>query len=155
MMITESIGGDGYTKYLENGEISPRLFLMPTSPHKEFSTLLEEYAAIGAIEGGINLHKGKVFSSDTVMAEMAHLEQITGKFGCTGLEMESSAVFNAATVTGMQAAALLLASDIRSPRKSFPAARTDEEKGKYQRIMHSVLSRIILEALCDERLPVI
>ena len=47
MMITESMGGDGYTKYLENGEISPRLFLMPTSPHREFNNLLEEYATIG------------------------------------------------------------------------------------------------------------
>ncbi len=155
MVITESIGGDGYTKYLENGEISPRLFLTPTSPHRDFNNLLEEYATFGAIEGSISLHKGKVFSSDSVIAEMAHLEQITGKFGCTGLEMETSAVFNAATVTGMQAAALLLASDIRTAGKSFPGDQSDSEKEKYRHIMHSVLSKIILNVLCDERLPAI
>ena len=50
---------------------------------------------------------------------------------------------------------MLIASDVRSSGKSFPGIHSDEEKEKYRRVMHTVFSHIILDALCDERLPAI
>jgi len=152
LVITESIGGDGSSSYLQNGELSPRLFLMPARPHTGLNDLLEEYAARMASAESVPLHKGKVFSSDSLVAELMHLDQITGQLGCMGIEMETSAVFNAAALAGISAAALLITSDCIPANKSLFCGRTDEEREKYRAIKYSLLSKIILETLCDERL---
>ncbi len=150
MLITEAIGGDGYTRFLENGELSPHLILMPAVPDPRLNYLLDEYATIISTTCKIPFHKSRAFSSDSIIAEMVHPEQITGWLGCTGLEMETSAVFNAAAAVGIQAAAILIASDASMADRLFPGG--DMEKQKYISINQMVLSRIILNTLCDERL---
>lgn len=153
MLITESIGGDGYTRYMENGEQSSHLVLMPAIPDPGLNFILGEYAAIIAAAYGITLHKGRIFSSDSVIAEMVHLEQITGRLGCVGLEMETSAIFNAAAVTGIHAAAILMMSEIRSPGEPFRGV--GKSINQFRDINQIVLSQAILDTLCDERLDIL
>jgi purine-nucleoside phosphorylase len=153
LTITESMGGDGYSSYLVKGKLSQKKFLKSTRPHTEFNKILKEYAAKEiAKEKGIALHEGRIFSTDTIIGQFQHLDMITGKLGCVGIEMETSAVFNAAALTGMPATALLLASDVIATGKSLFSGRTIEEKERYQKIKRTVLSKIILETLSDKRL---
>ena len=150
--VTESIGGDGYSSYLQEGELSPNAFLKPARPDAGLNGLLEEYAASLAGENGVSLHNGRVFSSDTIVAQFFHLDEIRNKYDCIGIEMETSAVFNCCKLVGIPAAALLLVSDVIPTGKSLFSGRTEEDRARYKFIKKSVLSRIILDTLCDERL---
>jgi len=153
LTVTESMGGDGYSSYLEKGKLSQKKFLKPTRPHAGYNEILKEYAAKEiAKEKGITLYEGRIFSTDTILGQFQHLDMITGELSCVGIEMETSAVFNAAALTGMPATALLIASDVIATGKSLFSGRNIKEKERYQQIKRKVLSRIILETLSDKRL---
>ena len=66
--------------------------------------------------------------------------------------METSAVFNCSRLVGIAATALLLVSDVIPTNKSLFSGRTEDERSRYKYVKKSVLSRIILDTLCDERL---
>ncbi len=152
LTITESIGGDGYSSYLKEGELSPHAFLKPAKPDAGLNGLLEEYATTLATENGVVIHKGRIFSSDTIVAQFFHLDEISNRYGCAGIEMETSAVFNCSRLVGIAAAALLLVSDVIPTNKSLFSGRTEEERSRYKFVKKSVLSRIILDTLGDELL---
>ena len=152
LTITESIAGEGYSSYLKEGNLSPNAFLKPASPDTGLNGILEEYAISLAGENGVSLHKGRVFSSDTIVAQFFHLDEIRNKYDCVGIEMETSAVFNCSKLVGISAAALLLVSDVIPTGKSLFSGRTEEDRARYKSVRKSVLSRIILDTLCDERL---
>jgi purine-nucleoside phosphorylase len=149
MVVTESISGDGYSNYLMTGELASSNFLKPTCPDLELTGLLEQNALRLSAENGVTLHKGRVFSSDSILAEYRHLDTITKKCGCTGIEMETSAVFNAASLVGIQSAALLMVSDVTPTRKTLFSGRTEEDRERRHYVRNSVLSKIILDTLCD------
>ncbi len=151
-IVTESIAGDGYSSYLKEGNLSPNAFLKPATPDAMLNSRLEERAASLAGENVISLHKGRVFSSDTIVAQFFHLDEMLNKYGCSGIEMETSAVFNCARLVGIPATALLIVSDVIPARKSLFSSRTEEERERYKNIKKSVLSKIILDTLCDENL---
>ncbi len=152
LTITESIGGDGYSSYLKEGELSPQAFLKPAKPDAGLNGLLEEHASSLAIENDAVLHKGRIFSSDTIVSQFFHLDEMREKHGCVGIEMETSAVFNCAQVVGIAATALLLVSDVTPTNKSLFSGRTEEDRVRYANVKKEVLSRIILDTLSDERL---
>lgn len=147
LTITESIGGDGYSSYLKEGELTPSTFLKPARPDAAFNRLLEERATALAAKNNVTLHKGKIFSSDTIVSQFFHLNEITEKHGCSGIEMETSAVFNCARLVGIAATALLLVSDVMPTNKSLFSGRTEEDRLRYSSVKQSVLSRIILDTL--------
>jgi nucleoside phosphorylase len=152
MTITESISGDGYSNYLKEGEISPRAFLKPARPDARLNKTLEEHTVAISAEKGIALHKGRIFSSDTIVAQFFHLEQMTEQLDCMGIEMETAAVFNTAALVGIPATALLIVSDVIPGNKSLFSGRTEVDRERYQHIKRSALSKIILDTLSDERL---
>lgn len=152
MTITESIGGDGYSSYLKEGELAPHAFLKPARPDAGLNGLLEEHATALAAEGNIPLHQGRIFSSDTIVSQFFHLDEMRDKYGCCGIEMETSAVFNCARLVGIAATALLIVSDVIATNKSLFSGRTEADSWIYRTTKKAVLSRIILDTLCDERL---
>jgi purine-nucleoside phosphorylase len=152
LTITESISGDGYSSYLEKGELTPRKFLKPAKPDAGLNALLKEHAASVSDGKNMKLHQGRIFCTDTIVAQFHHLDMITGKLSCVGIEMETSSVFNAAALVGVPAAALLITSDVIPVSKSLFSGRTPAERENYQQIKRSVLSRIILDTLSDTRL---
>jgi purine-nucleoside phosphorylase len=93
-----------------------------------------------------------MYSADSIICEYHHLEMMTDKYDCMGIEMETAAVFNAASLVGIQAAAILMASDVIPVKKTLFAGRSKEERDHYYHSRESVLSKIILETLCDDHL---
>jgi purine-nucleoside phosphorylase len=152
LIITESIGGDGFSSYLKEGKLSARSFLKPVKPDIRLNRLLEEYAIYRAREKEVVLHKDRIFCSDTIVAEYFHFNTMTEKHGCIGVEMETSAVFNAAALVGIQAAALLMVSDVIPSNKSLFSGRTEVDKARRKYVREHVLSRIILDTLSDKTL---
>lgn len=152
LTITESIGGDGYSSYLKEGELSPNAFLQPARPDDRLNGVLEEHASSLAAKNNVVLHKGRIFSSDTIVAQFFHLDEMREKHGCAGIEMETSAVFNCSQVAGIAATALLLVSDVIPTNKNLFSGRTEEDRARYSAVKKSVLSRIILDTLSDRRL---
>lgn len=152
LTISESIGGDGYSSYLAEGGLSPNAFLKPAEPDAELNNTLEEHAASLTGEGNVPLHKGRVFSSDTIVAQFAHLEEMADKYECSSIEMETSAVFNSADLVEIRAAALLIISDVITVGKSLFSGRTKEDMERYKDIKKTVLGKIILDTLTDNQL---
>jgi nucleoside phosphorylase len=153
LTITESVGGDGFSSYLKKGRLSQSEFLKPARPHEGLNKILKEHAAKETVkENGVTLHEGRIFSIDTIIGQFQHLDMITEKLGCIGIEMETSAVFNAAKLTGIPATALLIASDVITTNKSLFSGRTLKDREKYQQIKTNILTKIILETLSDKRL---
>ena len=152
LVVTESIAGDGFSSYLQEGKLSARSFLKPVKPDIGLNELLERHAVTLAEEKGVALHKDRVFCSDTIVAEYCHLDTMKDTHGCIGVEMETAAVFNAAQVVGIRAAALLMVSDVIPINKSLFSGRTEEERARRKYVREQVLSRIILDTLNDKRL---
>jgi purine-nucleoside phosphorylase len=150
--VTESIGGDGYSSYLAEGDLAPKAFLRPVEPDPDLNNLLEKYATAIAGASGVNLHRGRIFSIDTIVAQYFHLDEMAVKYGCSGIEMETSAVFNAARLTGINATALLIVSDVIATGKNLFTGRTQADRDHYQKIKSTVLSQIILDTLTDGQL---
>ena len=152
LIVTESIAGDGFSSYLQEGQLSAHSFLKPTMPDVILNRLLEEHASAVAGEKGIALHKDRIFSSDTLVAEYSHLDAMKDTHGCIGVEMETAAVFNAARVVGIMAAALLIVSDVIPINKLLFSGLTEEERARGKYVREHVLSMIILDTLNDKRL---
>jgi purine-nucleoside phosphorylase len=151
VLVAESIGGDGFSSYLEEGELTPGAFLKSSTPEPYLHALLEEHAASICAEAGVVLNKGVVFSTDTIVAQFHHLDSLMTRFGCIGIEMETSAVFNAARLVGIRAAALLQLSDVIPARQSLFSGRTMQDHQRRRDVRRSVLSRIVLDTLCEDR----
>jgi purine-nucleoside phosphorylase len=149
---TETISGDGFSSYLPEGDLSPRKFLKPVKPHAGLNALLREHAEKAVAGKEVSLLEGRIFSVDTIIAQFQHLDMITEKLKCTGIEMETAAVFNAAALIGLAAAALLIVSDVIPVNKSLFSGRTTEERAKYHQVKRTHLSQAILETLSDARL---
>jgi purine-nucleoside phosphorylase len=150
--VTESISGDGYSSYLAEGHLAPKAFLQPAEPDPDLNDLLEKHAAELARASGVTLHRGRIFSSDTIVAQYFHLDEMAEKYGCRGIEMETSAVFNSARLTGIAATAMLIVSDVIPTGKSLFSGRTQEDRDHYKEIKKAVLSKIILDTLTDSKL---
>ena len=152
LVVTESVAGDGFSSYLQEGRLSARSFLKPAKPDAGLNELLEKHAVSLTGEKGVALYKDRVFCSDTIVAEYFHLDTMKDTHGCIGVEMETAAVFNAAQVVGIRTTALLVVSDVIPMNKSLFSGRTEEERARRKYVREQVLSRIILDTLIDKRL---
>lgn len=150
--VSESVSGDGFSNYLKNQPLEPGTFLTPVKPNNELTGLLVSYTNKICKENDINSRKGIIFSIDTIIAQFHHLSSIVSEYGCNAIEMETAAVFNAASLVGINASALLLISDVISNNKSLFNGRTEQEREYYRYVRETYLSRIVLDTLTDERL---
>jgi len=152
MVVTEAVSGDGYSTYLGPEELSSQKLFTPAKPDPELTDSLERNAVKHNLHQLASLHKGRIFSADSILCEYHHLDTMDQKYGCLGIEMETAAVFNAASLVGIQAAAILMASDIIPVKKTLFSGRSKEERDHYYHNRENVLSKIILATLCDDRL---
>lgn len=142
-----AISGDGYCRYLEPGFPPKDCFLERCTPDENLSQAVMRAACPLAQEAGIPLHIGAVYSIDTILAQFGKLEDIANGLGCIGIEMETAAVFKAARMVDIQAAALLSVSDLPLQKKSLYAGRPLEEREHRREIRRTVLSRALLDCL--------
>jgi len=147
VLVTGSAGGDGFSTYLPDGPLGSEAMYNEACPDAELTQKLEKLALRFCREAGAALTTGRVYSSDSIVAEFHHLREITHARGCIGIEMETSALFNAAALVGIRAAALLQLSDVIPTRKSLFSGRTEQDRARRSNIRERVLARIALEAL--------
>jgi purine-nucleoside phosphorylase len=147
VLVTASAGGDGFSTYLADRPVGTEPLVRQALPDPEFTRTVEGIARPCCERAEPALLKGQVYSSDTIVAEFHHLEEIAGRLGCIGIEMETAALFNAAALVGIRTAALLQISDVIPARKSLFSGRTAEDRERRHRLREQVLARIALEAL--------
>jgi len=148
LLAEQALCGDGFTRYLHPGMPPADRFLEPVPPDESLTEALGTAAAAACGSAGVPLHCGPVFTIDTILAQFSRLERLAGDHRCIGVEMETAAVFGAARLCGIRAAALLQVSDVLPLGKTLFAGRTAREDEERKRIRTETLARIVLEALC-------
>lgn len=145
---THSVSGDGFAAYLAPSSTGPQ----PPSdreatPDAGFQAVVERCAREACAHAGAAIHAGPVFSIDTIVAQFQHLDWMVQRLACIGIEMETAAVFRAARLVGVRAAALLQFSDVIPARKSLFSGRTQQERARYHETRRTVLARAVIDAL--------
>jgi purine-nucleoside phosphorylase len=141
-----AISGDGFSRYL-SGNVWKAKSFTKAYPDREL------YNALNTISERVNngnqltIHQGIIFSTDALIPQFMYLDEIIKKYGCIGIEMETSAVFNAAQIVGIQAAAILQVSDVSVINKSLFSGRTEEDQLRRKEIRKDVLAKIVIDTL--------
>jgi purine-nucleoside phosphorylase len=126
-------------------------FLAPAAPSRDLMEALEQAALTACPARGVSLSRGRIFSSDSIVAQFHHLDEISERHGCIGIEMETAAVFRAAALVGVPAAALLQISDLPRLGRSLFSGRTEEDRRRRRRLRSELLPRIALDVLTAPR----
>jgi len=146
-VVERSICGDGFSRYLSSDMVPKDCFLQPATPAKDLTDHMRNQAANTCNSQPVVLHQGSVFSLDCVLPEFFRLNYFLEGLGCSGLEMETAAVFRAANLVGIDAAALLIVSDTPLQNKSLYSGRTLEEREHMRTTRRKVLAKAILGTL--------
>lgn len=146
-----SLSGDGFSRYLQASLSPTDTFLQPAASNPGLTAALLGYAEENSRSAGIAVHKGRVFSTDSIVAQFPLLDALASQHACLAVEMETAAVFAAAQHVGIQAAALLAISDSPLKDKSLFSGRTAEDSAHYQAIKTNVLPKILLDTLAGPR----
>ena len=142
-----SVCGDGVSRYLTAGPLGESNPFGETSqPDARLNTRLLTCAKEICEKEDVSLHIGKTFSTDTVFAQFAHLDEIL-ELGCDSIEMETAAAFRAARLAGIALAALFSVSDNTLRKKSLLSGRTPEELAYRSRVRRTVFPQILLKTL--------
>lgn len=144
-----SICGVGADRYLTAGNISENdSYNKKYYPDKELSDKVINATNEIAKNTDIKVHMGKVFSSDTIFAEYAHLDEIINA-GCDIVEMETATLFHAANVVGIKASAVCSISDNTMANKSLYTGRTDEDQRRRSSVKKDIIPKIVLNVLLE------
>lgn len=146
MAPTHSVSGDGFSTYLSAGFAPEQSFLREASPDANLQALLEGKATAAIAGTDVKIDKGAVFSIDSIVSQFQHLEWITGRLGCIGIEMETAATFHSSRLVGIKAAALLQFSDVIPRKKTLFSGRSEAEHSRKHEIRRTILARALLEA---------
>ncbi len=147
VLAAEAVAGDGYSNYLAPGPLAPSAFLSVATPDAGLTARLGDLAEGARAAHGVSLTRGRIFSGDALVAQFHHLPGIVRDHGCIGIEMEVAAVFRAAALTGIRAAALLQLSDVPADGKSLFAGRSEAEQERKWGLRRRVLAPLVLDAI--------
>jgi len=146
-VVERSICGDGFSRYLTSDMVPTDCFLQLAAPAKGLTEHIRNQAANICHSQPTALHQGSVISLDCVLPEFFRLNYFLEELGCSGLEMETAAIFRAAHLVGIEAAALLIVSDTPLQNKSLYSGRTLEEREHVRTNRREVLAKVILGSL--------
>ena len=147
MIPSFSYSGDGFCRYLQPDFPREDCFLERVFPDETLSALVAGAAAPLARAEGIGVYTGPVFSTDSILAEFSRLGEMINELGCIGVEMETAAVFKAARLVGIRAAALFSVSDVPVRNQSLYAGRPEEEKRRRRETRRKVLAKALLDGI--------
>jgi purine-nucleoside phosphorylase len=148
LIVDYSITGDGFSNYLA-GNLWKNKAFNAAYPDKKLSSLLKSTADCIINGKDVRLSSGIVYSTDTIIAQFMYIEKLIKKYKCIGIDMETSAVFNASSIIGIKASALLQFSDVIVINKSLFSGRTEEDQKRRKFIRKSILPKILLETLVN------
>ncbi|MBN2352378.1 MAG: hypothetical protein JXD23_07405 [Spirochaetales bacterium] len=142
-----SVCGDGASRYLKAGPLKQAdPFGEVARPDADLNAKLNAVAERVCGKHGAGLHRGGIFSIDTIFAQFSRLDEIMG-LGCNAIEMETAAAFRAAEAAGRPLVALLSVSDNIVLNKSLISGRTKEEMEYRKKVRGKVFPEIILDLL--------
>ena len=147
LVVDRSVCGEGFSRYLSDGVSATDRFLEIAEPDAGLTKSVRRNAHTVSEKEIIPLHEGTVFSSDTILAQFFRMQDMVSRLHCFGIEMETSATFNAARLVGIQTAALLQVSDMPLAGKSLFSGRTAEENERRRLIRRTALPEILLDTL--------
>ena len=147
LLVEKSISGEGFSRYLSDEVKTQDSFLDASHPNVALTEIVRNSASRICKRESIPLHVGTVFSIDTILAQLFRQEYLANELRCIGIEMETSATFNAARLVGIQVAALLQVSDLPMAGKSLFSGRTAEEGERRRLIRRTVLAEALLDSL--------
>jgi len=96
----------------------------------------------------VNVYKGKIFSTDSILGENKKSFGFMMEKGCDGVEMELSAVFTASKAIGRNAAGLITISDLPLKYKSLFKGVKEKDMKAYENSA-KMLPKILMEAVLD------
>jgi purine-nucleoside phosphorylase len=146
---TDSVSGDGFSKYLSKGSLAEQEILSVATPDPGLRETLQRLSERFHGQQTTAVLRGRVFCVDSIVAQFHHVEEMMEDYACIGVEMETAAVFRVAAMVGIRAAALLQISDVIPDRKSLFSGRTDAEQQRRTLLRRTLLPRIALEALME------
>ena len=147
LLVEKSVCGDGFSRYLSPSVVPGDCLEQPVAPDAPLSDHLGRVAQNLCRSRAVTLHRGTIYSIDCVLPQFFRLGHFVDKLGCCGLEMETAAVFRAARLVGIKAAALLAVSDNPVQMKSLYSGRTKADRDRRLSAMRRVLAPAILDAL--------
>jgi len=141
-----SICGDGACRYLANKKLAENdSFGEKNYPNKElFDMIISKTKEITG-KNDATYHVGKTYSTDTIIAQFAHIDEITG-MGCNCIEMETAALFKSAEICNIKAGAVFCVSDNTVLKKSLFSGITKEENDYEEAVRRNVLTKIVVES---------
>ncbi|HMN13085.1 MAG TPA: hypothetical protein PKD55_12245 [Bellilinea sp.] len=139
-----SVCGDGASRYIAGDDLGTDVFGARVTPHDGALMLLQAVGGGVCRREKVPLYPGRTFSTDSIFAQLAHIDRILG-LGCNSIEMETAAAFRAGKMTGKPLAALLCVSDLPLSNKSLYRGRSEEEQARRYRVRGEVMPQI----LCD------
>ncbi len=147
LLAQESVTGDGFSRYLDPETVPADRLFERVQPNASLTSRLEETAASLCARDSIALHQGRVFSIDSIVAQFSRIDYMRHELECIGIEMETAATFHAARVVGIEAAALLIVSDVIPVNKSLFSGRTKADAERRRSVRHNQLAEAIFETL--------
>ncbi len=148
LIVTErSICGDGFSRYLDPDVPTKDCFFQPVEPDPDLTKCVDKVTSEHCQRGSVALHRGNIFSTDSIIAQFFRLDYIVENFHCIGIEMETAALFKAAKLVGIKAAALLQLSDVIPTRKSLFSGRMEEDMERRRYTREKVLIKAIFDSL--------
>lgn len=140
-----SVSGDGASRYIfndllkENDVFGDKVY--PDS--KLFNAVLKNTDNI-CKSNNVKYHIGKNFSTDTIIAQFAHIEEILS-LGCNVIEMETAVAFRAAKLANIAIVAIFSVSDNTVLNKSLISGRSKEELAYRSFTRKTVFPKIVLQ----------
>lgn len=142
-----SVCGVGTDRYLTSGTVEQNdSYGKKYYPNKDFSDKALKVTNKIIKNTDIKLHMGRIFSTDTIFTQFAHLEEFIN-MGCNTIEMETATLFDTANVVGIKATAVCNISDNTVLNKSLYSGRTNEDQQRRLQVKKDIIPKIALSVL--------
>ena len=144
LICSNAVIGEGFSRY-HMEDLQKDCFGQTALGCEELAKELFQQSVPIAHSLGVAVHRGKIFSTDSILGENKKSFNFMIEKGCDGVEMEVSAVFTAAEAIGRNAAALITISDLPLKHRSLFHGTEEMDEKCYENTA-KMLPEILLEA---------
>lgn len=144
VVVEEAVIGEGFSRYHAAQAPSEDLYGQLVRADDALVEALWVQARTKVRELDVVVHRGRVFTIESLLAESEQFLQAVAGRGCIGIEKEASALFTAARKAGIRATAALCVSDLPLHQQSLFVKRTRKVEEKRVSMRHVVIPQIVL-----------
>lgn len=144
LVCSDAVIGEGFSRYHSN-DIYTDCFGNIVSGSTDLANVIFQKAMITAHSLGVSVHRGRIFSIDSILGENKRSFDFMISKDCDAVEMEVSAVFTASKSIGRNTAALLVISDLPLRERSLFEGIQEFDEIKYKTSSYK-LAEILLDA---------